>query len=172
MEIIRGILLNIAFLFAFLFIVNMLINSTRLSPKLKHLLQGTVFGIVTIGLMMNAWVMENGVIFDTRTVLIGTVSLFFSLPTALITSIIAIGFRIYIGGAGIYAGILSIVTALAMGLIWKHYILGKLKIKLHYELYLFGIAVHILMLASFLILNVLSSLEPLPFLLSSFFQLS
>ena len=152
MEIVRGILLNTAFLFAFLFILNMLVNTNKINPKWSKIIQGLVFGIVTVGLMMNAWELENGVIFDTRTVMISVVSLFFSVPTAIITSFIAIGYRLYVGGIGVYAGLASILSAFGIGIIWKHFIYRKLKMKLHWELYLFGIAVHILMLVSQLLM--------------------
>ncbi|HPJ23877.1 MAG TPA: diguanylate cyclase, partial [Bacillota bacterium] len=148
MDLFRDIIINVGLMFAFLFLINFP-NFTSYDKSLRRgITRGLIFGFSTIVVMMNAWQMQTGAIFDTRTVIVSVVALLFSNMTAIITALIAIAYRIYVGGIGVYAGILSIFTAAAVGMLWKRFFYRKTKMPFMLELYLFGIVVHIFMLLS------------------------
>lgn len=111
--------------------------------------------------MINAWEMRDGVFFDTRTVMISVTALFFSPLTSVIATLIPTVYRIFIGGAGVYAGVLSMVSALSIGLIWKYKIHHKLSMNTYLKYYLFGVVVHVFMLLSQLVLPYPDNLEVL-----------
>jgi diguanylate cyclase (GGDEF)-like protein/PAS domain S-box-containing protein len=148
MDVLRDILINIILLFGLVFIISLSNSTIQIKKKWMNILFGVVIGFVTIIIMMNAWEMQEGVFFDTRSVMIGVTSLFFSYATSLIAAIIAVAYRIYTGGSGVFAGSLSIVSALVVGWIWKRYVYHKLKINRYLNLYLFGLFIHSLVILS------------------------
>lgn len=164
MDILKGLLSNIAFLLAFLFLFNITKKMLKTKTLARDIIKGLLFGLFCIGLMLNAYVLQTGAIFDTRSVLISVVALFFSPLASAITALIATGFRVYIGGVGVYAGVATIVSSYAIGLVWKYYVYDSIKINRLLNLYIFGIIVHILMMLSQLLIpyplniEVLSSL--------------
>lgn len=146
METIRDILINVVLLFGLVFIVS-LSNSNIVQKKLiSKIILGTVIGIVTIIIMINAWELNSGAIFDTRSVMISVTAMFFSYVTGIIATIIAIIYRIYVGGEGVYAGVLTLFTSFLIGSIWKRYVYNRLKINKFLSFYLLGLVVHIVML--------------------------
>ena len=163
MDIIRGITLNVGFLFAFLFLLSFPNITSKDRPKSlsSKIAKGIIFGAVTIGIMLNAWEMQAGVIFDTRSVIISVVGLMFSSVTAVITAVFAIGYRIYVGDVGVYAGVSTIVFALLIGMLWRKFIFRKTKLHILLELYLFGLAVHIPMLLSQIVFRYTDDLNTL-----------
>lgn len=150
MDIVRGITLNVAFLFAFLFLFSFPNITTKDRNKTlpSKILKGVLFGVITVGIMLNAWEMLPGAIFDTRSVIVSVVALMFSGVTAITTALIAIGYRIYLGNIGVYAGILTIFSSLVIGMVWRKFIYKKTNLNIFLELYLFGILVHIFMILS------------------------
>lgn len=94
--------------------------------------------------MMNTVSFTNGVIFDTRSILISVSGLFLGyLPTVVATLMISV-YRIYLGGSGAMTGVLVTVTSAAIGLLWYRYRMPTLLKKINkvwLELYLFGVLV-------------------------------
>ena len=148
MDTLRDIIINIILLFGLVFMISLSSSTIKFKKKWMDILFGFVIGLVTMIIMMNAWQMDTGAIFDTRSVMIGVTSLFFSYTTSFIAAIIAIAYRVYVGGLGVYAGVLSILSALLIGWIWKRYIYEKLKINKYLNLYLFGFVIHIFVILS------------------------
>jgi len=111
-----------------------------------QILRGFFFGLIGVGVMMNPWQFSPGVIFDTRSILLGVGGLFLGTVSTLIALVITCCYRIYLGGAGTTMGIGVLVTSGVLGLIWVRvrrqpaYLIGG------WEFYLFGIVVHIGML--------------------------
>jgi len=146
MEILRDILTNIIVLFGLVLIFN-LSNSTFKHKNIYYkILMGISIGIITIIIMVNALETTPGVIFDTRSILISVTALFFPFTTSFIATVIAIIYRIYIGGSGVYAGVLTLLTSFLIGIIWKKYFYPKRKINEYLFFYIFGVIVHIVML--------------------------
>lgn len=159
MDIFRDIIINIILLFGLVFVISLTSSSIKFKNRLFDIILGIVIGLITIVIMMNAWQMQNIAFFDTRTVMLSVTALFFSLTTSLVATVFALGYRIYIGGLGIYAGVTSIIFALLVGLIWKKYISKRLKMNRYLELYLFGFLVQTFTLFAQLLLPYPLSIE-------------
>lgn len=107
---------------------------------------GFFLGVIGIAVMLSSWVYEPGIIFDTRSVLLGISGLFFGLVPTLIAMLITVGFRIYQGGSAALMGVCVILASGTIGIIWRHLLKKSLAEISLIELYLLGIVVHIAML--------------------------
>ena len=101
-------------------------NRKKITGKV---LQGLLFGGVVIIGMLNPFVLTEGIIFDGRTIVISLCTLFFGPISGVISSLIGIVYRIYIGGGGLIMGTLTIVEAFVFGYIF-YYLRKKEKISL------------------------------------------
>ena len=161
MDVVRDIVINVVLLFGLVFMVSLTDQKHTESKLPGKIVFGIVIGFITIIVMMNGFQMENGVIYDTRSVLISVTGLFFSSVTSIIAAIIAIGYRIILGGDGVYAGVLTIFFSITIALIWKSSLIKKIQYNRHIKLYLFGLSIHIAMLLSQLALPYPRSIEVL-----------
>ncbi|HBP25600.1 MAG TPA: hypothetical protein DD618_01425, partial [Acholeplasmatales bacterium] len=136
---------NIILLFALAFIYEL----TDVRPKTvgwaKRVFLGLLIGAFCVFIMMNPSELSEGLIFDTRSVLISITGAFFSVPTTIIASLIAMSYRLYVGGDGVVAGMLSVALPALIGIFWR-----GLKLAKHFpktgkflEFYLFGLVVHV-----------------------------
>ncbi|MBI9010448.1 MAG: PAS domain S-box protein [Tenericutes bacterium] len=151
-EIISDLAQNIILLFALVFIyAAMSINPNSLKIRLK-ILVGTIIGGFTILLMLNPWEINTGLIFDARSVLLGVSGLFFGPVATFIAAMIALLYRVSLGGAGVYAGVATILFTSLIGVFW--YKIRKLLPKMlpFVEYYVFGIVLHIVTLSCFLLI--------------------
>ncbi|MGB7594162.1 MAG: PAS domain S-box protein, partial [Erysipelotrichaceae bacterium] len=122
--------------------------------KLKTVfLNGLLLGFIGVALMSIPVRLTNGTLFDTRSILIGLIGLIFGYVPALISAVIMIAFRLYLGGPGVVMGSLVIVTSCIIGLSWTR--LSKfMKIRNSWlNLYLFGVFIHAVMLLCTLALH-------------------
>lgn len=111
------------------------------------ILQGLLFGISVIVGMLYPFVLAEGIIFDGRSIVISLCTLFFGPISGAISAIIAIGFRINLGGGGALMGVLVISTSFLIGLIFYLNRIKKFdKAITNLQLYIFGILVHAAML--------------------------
>ncbi|MBW6486871.1 MAG: PAS domain-containing protein [Syntrophobacterales bacterium] len=109
-------------------------------------------GAICIVIMVTPWTFTPGIVFDTRSVLIGISGLFLGwLPTAIVMAMAA-GFRLFLGGAGAWTGVGVIVLSGTIGIAWRHCRRRPLAEISGRELYLFGVVVHLGMLAMMLTL--------------------
>jgi len=148
--IIRGFGLNISVLLGLALVFFLFSETITLQRERRVLTSGhdLIFGalLAGIGLLVMATPVNfgQGVVFDTRTILIGLAAAFFGWLPALIAALACVAYRLYQGGIGTIPGILTILTALSCGLIWRHW-RGKDLIKVGYcELAALGAAIHIL----------------------------
>ena len=115
-------------------------------------LQGLLFGAVVIIGMMYPYVMSEGIIFDGRSVVISLCTLFFGPLAGLISTIIGIIFRMFLGGGGALMGTLVIAESFIIGYIF-YYLRSKERIKLSKtNLYIFGFIVNFVMMVLMLTL--------------------
>lgn len=154
-ELIKDLLFNTALLLITSIVYNLFFIRFNSRKKWVEVVLGLFLGGVGMLLMMNTVSFENGIIFDTRSVLISVSGLFLGyIPTIIATLLISI-YRIYLGGGGALTGVLVTVTSALIGLIWYKYRLQKILKKQNQiwpELYLFGLLVHIAMLVCMLTL--------------------
>ncbi len=110
------------------------------------ILQGLLFGSAALIGMLRPLDFGNGLIFDGRSVMISLAALFYGPVAALISAGMALALRISIGGGGMIMGILVICTSAVTGLLFRVRIKPVLRPPSSFNLYLFGLTVHILMI--------------------------
>jgi PAS domain S-box-containing protein len=145
---------NTALLLAMAFIYDVLTSRHRLEnwPLPVQVAVGAVLGILGIIIMLSSWIYVPGIIFDTRSVLLGIAGLFFGVvPTAVAMVMTAI-FRLSQGGTATLTGVAVICTTGTLGIIWRHHRRRPLEELTWKELYLFGLIIHLGMLALMLTL--------------------
>ena len=95
----------------------------------------------------NSFRLDEGVIFDTRSVLLSLSGLFLGPVTTVVAMIVAAIYRLWLGGSGMWTGALVIFSTGSVGLLWRRYrteCLASISVQ---ELFVFGLVVHLVMLA-------------------------
>jgi PAS domain S-box-containing protein len=114
--------------------------------SLRQVPAGIIIGIVGVIIMLASWKLQPGVIFDTRSILIGISGLYFgTLPTLLAMAVTA-AFRASMGGSAAGMGVAVIVSSGTIGIAWRrrrHLHLADLPWR---DLLLFGFVIHLAML--------------------------
>lgn len=151
-SIIIGLLENTALLLAFSMIYDYSWVQRQESRTLvRKVVTGFIVGCVAIILMLTPWIQIPGLVFDTRSILLSLSGLFLGFLPTLIASLIAVIFRLIMGGPGIWMGIAVIVTSASIGVLWG-ILRPSWRKRNILELLLLGITVHIAMLACTLLL--------------------
>ncbi|MGD9910407.1 MAG: HD domain-containing phosphohydrolase [Candidatus Izemoplasmatales bacterium] len=151
MDMIIRMMSNAALLLALTFIY----GATNFNPKTNNIFRKIVLslfiGAIAISLMTMPWYTEEGIFYDTRSILYGVTGFFFGWETTLLAALIGIIFRLSLGGLGMYAGSATILVSAGIGLAWKH-IRKPLKFRHpHIEYLIFGFIVQVAtLLAQFL----------------------
>jgi len=148
-----GLINNVSLLLSIVFVLDLFIVRLRKSKTLlSEIFVGVILALIVLALMNTSWEMSPGVIFDTRSILLGVSGMFFGLIPTTIASLVAIAYRIYLGGSGMYMGISVILESAIIGLIWgriRKEQLNKISIV---ELIAFGLLIHLIMVALMLAL--------------------
>jgi PAS domain S-box-containing protein len=115
------------------------------SKRYRQVLNGFVFGFISICVMAYSVKLAEGLIFDTRSVIISIGGLFGGPITAAIAASLAITYRVYIGGPGALMGVTVIITSASMGTLY-YYLKKKISLNMNNKnIYIFGLLVHIIM---------------------------
>ncbi len=139
---------NAALLLAIAFIFNITLRKWQFETAIfGKILVGALMGVVCIALMATPWILEKGIIFDTRSVLLCISGLFFGTIPTIITMVFAIIYRIILSGTAAVMGVSVILASGLIGLAWRHFRRVPLVNIKNWNLYLLGIVVHIVMLA-------------------------
>lgn len=114
---------------------------------------GLFLGGLGIILMLTPWTFGEGLIFDTRSVLLSTAGLFLGpIPTILAILVLSV-YRFIIGGPGVAMGLTVIVSSGVLGILWRYFRVRWNKDRISVsELVILGLIVHIVMLISTLLL--------------------
>lgn len=141
----QSIINNVAILLV-LALLNQLRHQYFTKTGKSAYIEGAIAGMIGIAIMMNPLVFRAGLVFDTRSILLSLLTLFFPLPTALIAAFITLIYRIIMGGVGMLTGMLVIVVVTGFGYLWRRYVFEKTFMNRTTELYVFGVLVHFLMI--------------------------
>ncbi len=114
---------------------------------IKQVLIGLSTGVIAFILMGTPWVLTEGIVFDTRSILISISGLFFGTIPTLIGMLVMVLYRIDSGGDGANMGVAVVFVSGTTGLLWRHFRYKKIKKISLTELYVFGMLVHAGMLA-------------------------
>ncbi len=142
-----GLINNAALLLSLGLIYDTLSSEKRTTiPILNQITSGVIIGGMSIVLMLTPVRWESGIIFDTRTILLGVTGLFFGTIPAFLSMAIAGAYRLNLGGGGALMGVATIVSSGLIGLIWRRFRFSESKELSLRELYLFGGVVHATMI--------------------------
>ena len=144
-----GILNNAAFLLALGVLYNTFSDAFFTDTNRNRMIIGVFIGLIGTAVMLSPLNFGEGIIFDTRSILLSVAALFFGFIPALISVILTATLRIYLGGDGVFMGVGVIVSSAFFGLLLR-FILSKCSRKVQdvkwYELFLLGLVVHIAMI--------------------------
>ncbi|MEZ7891203.1 MAG: ATP-binding protein [Candidatus Wallbacteria bacterium] len=139
-----GLVNNAALLLALGVLYDFTISKSRI--LVLQVTVGIILGLMSIAVMMNPWVFMPGLIFDTRSILLGIAGLFFGTIPVSIAAVLAGLYRAFLGGSGIWAGVATILSTALLGIIWHNLYKNKLDRISLFELYKFGVVLHVVML--------------------------
>ncbi len=124
----------------------------RLLKNHKHLQRwfaGLLFGVICVIGMVQAIHFSPGVIFDSRSVILGMAGLFGGITVTLIASIISLVYRISIGGVGVYIGCSIIIVSALAGLLLRYLVYKKYLPLSPVTLFSFGLVLHAIVILIF-----------------------
>lgn len=113
------LVINLLLLLSMSFIQQMIPNFKN--KNIKRVLIGVYTGIVGVVLMSIPFEFYEGMIFDTRSVLISSTGIFFGAIPTFITWTFLVSYRLYIGGSGVVAAFINISQAGIIGLLFRRY---------------------------------------------------
>lgn len=145
-------LVKIAAVLLALSLTHLHVNHFVHDKRWNGIINGLVYGTISIVGMATPVYLQPGVIFDARSVILSVGALFGGPLTGIIAGAIATAFRLWLGGAGAYVGVGVIVLCVALGLafrfaIEKHWLLDR-----WWNYATFSIIVHLAALGCFLAL--------------------
>jgi len=147
-QILSGLFNNSALLLA----MCLLYDTLSLNRKTRGLhscraFSGIILGAIGVAVMVNPWQWQQGIIFDTRSILLSISGLFFGgVPTIIAMAITSL-YRLYLGGSGALMGVSVIIASGTIGIVWRHRSRIDPAELTPVALYGFGVTVHLVMLA-------------------------
>lgn len=144
----EGLIHSAALLIATAFIYDLLTIRCQSRQSLyRKILTGFLLGVLGMILMLVPWRYTPGIIFDTRSVVISIAGLYFGLIPTAVAMIMTSILRFFQGGAATVTGISVIIASGMLGVAWRHFRGSDRGEFFVFELYLFGLLVHGVMLA-------------------------
>jgi PAS domain S-box-containing protein/putative nucleotidyltransferase with HDIG domain len=138
---------NAALLLVLVFVYDYLVRFLRRQTLAFKVVTGVVLGGISVAVMLLAWRLPNGTIFDTRSVVLSMGTLFYGTVPGIIGGAIAGVYRAVQGGPGAPMGMAVIVMSVGVGVAWRQIRGIARRDPGILEMYLFGLTVHVLMLA-------------------------
>ena len=130
--------------------------------KFKNLIpyiNGLLIGVIGICIMMVPFKLLPGIGFDTRSILVAVTALIFGTIPVIILASMTILFRLMIGGAGVWMGVSAVISSACIGLIWRKFVIRKQGKYNWLNIYLFGLIIHVAMIACSYLLPWPTSIE-------------
>ncbi|KAF0106289.1 MAG: putative PAS/PAC sensor protein [Chloroflexi bacterium] len=138
---------NISLLLATALVFDLLVSYRKAGRSwLWRVPFGLLLGGIGIALMLTPWVYDVGIIFDTRSVLLGISGLFFGSVPTVTAMLVTAAFRYYQGGVAAWTGICVILASGTIGILWRRMSKRPVETITGWQLYLFGWVIHIVML--------------------------
>ncbi|MHC1789007.1 PAS domain S-box protein [Solidesulfovibrio sp.] len=148
-----GLFQNISLLLAVALLFEVaVVRFKKSNTLLTQVVTAFALGGIGVVVMLTPWTLIPGVVFDTRSVLVGITGLFFGPLSTVIVVLMTSAFRLFQGGQGAWTGVSVIVASGVIGTVWRHFRGRQLHKMTWQELYLFGLVVHVVMLVLMLTL--------------------
>ncbi|KFZ26733.1 MAG: Cyclic di-GMP phosphodiesterase response regulator RpfG [Candidatus Izimaplasma bacterium HR2] len=154
-EMLMGIINNAILLLGLGILYSIIPIEKSINKTIQSLIIGLFLSMIVIFVMLNPFEVAQGVVLDTRSILISVAAFFFGFIPVLIVVISASILRISDGGSGVVTGVLVIVSSGIIGLLFRKFRYSKImdkKIRRLIEFYIFAFVVHVVMLIMFLAL--------------------
>jgi PAS domain S-box-containing protein len=146
LQALSSLIQNAALLVAMTLVYGVLEREAGWSRQIRRLVSGVAIGSITVGVMLVPWEFAPGIDFDTRSIVLSVSGLFFGfIPTAIATAA-AVALRLVRGGTGMWTGIAVILSSAGIGLAWRSVFSWKRRGGKWYQLYAFGVLVHVVMM--------------------------
>ncbi len=139
------LLMNLTLLVALTILSDFVENRAPRTTRAGVMLQGLLFGMTAALGMLRPLNMGAGLIFDGRSVMVSLCSLYFGPWAAAISGAITIGVRLSLGGAGTLMGVLVTLESALIGLGARGFFRPDDNPLSTYQLYVFGLVVHVVM---------------------------
>jgi PAS domain S-box-containing protein len=117
----------------------------RTRNKWKELLSGSVFGLATIGVMINSIEIVPGLFLDIRTIILPLAGLFGGPIVAATAGLISSIYRLWVGGPGVFAGVMVIITSTLAGIIFFYLLNKRIFTSPVWAYVMLGFIVHLIM---------------------------
>jgi PAS domain S-box-containing protein len=164
MMFLRDLVVNLSILFTASTLYMYIFTAYRKKKIIMNILIGFISATVGVLLLFVSVELVPGVFFDTRSILISITGLFFGVVPALIAAFVISAARLIIAGTGAWTGVLVTIVTAGFGLLWRRYRWKKIdesRKPVWLELYLFGLATHVLMLACMFTLPINTAMDVL-----------
>ncbi len=152
----RGVLLALFNNAALLLVLSVVFEVTYFLPSRYHRLQpvfsGILIALICSAVMSMPLKLQSGIIFDTRSILISVTALIFGVIPTVITVLVAVIFRLFVGGIGTLTGISVILSSALIGLAWRRWLYSKSIKRQWLNIFAMSVCVHITMLACMFLL--------------------
>lgn len=121
---IQGILLALVHNAALLLVLAIVYEAVPLRKPSRYklawrLLAGVLVGAIAMAMMLTPWNVQPGIIYDARSILLCMTGLFFGVIPTVVAAIIATLYRLYLGGIGMWLGVLLVWSAALFGIGWR-----------------------------------------------------
>jgi diguanylate cyclase (GGDEF)-like protein/PAS domain S-box-containing protein len=144
-ELIKGV----ALLLALSLLQGINVRFWRDQRLLEKSFSGALFGGICVVGMMTPMVLAPGLIFDARSVVLSLAGLFGGPLVGVIAGVLAVAYRIWIGGVGVAVGVAVIISSVALGLLFRYMVArGWVKVGAA-SLLVFGFVVHLVIIFLF-----------------------
>lgn len=148
-EIVTAFSANVLLLLGIAVVYSMFPINSKMNSYLKRIIMGILVGVVGITIMSNHYELAPGIVFDSRAIIISITGMFIGYIATFVAAIFMVLYRIFIGGPGAFTGVLWIIVAGAMGLLWRQYRLKNPKMEKFkitwIELYLYSLLIQVVM---------------------------
>ncbi|MCB5287045.1 MAG: PAS domain S-box protein [Candidatus Cloacimonetes bacterium] len=119
LDIFESLIYNAGLLLTLTIAYDIIINHNPDNRMKGKIFSGIIIGVIGLAIMIHPWALETGTVIDARTILFSIAAVFFGAIPALIGGVMAITYRILMGGAGVYVGVSTIISSIFWGLVWR-----------------------------------------------------
>ncbi len=146
MTLLHDFINNYAILVLLVFAYSRLYKYLQNHALYRQLMNGALFGIIGLAVMIFPIHFQPGLIFDSRTIVISASGLFCGPIGAIISVSVALVYRIALGGVGMITGVATIISSALIG-VGYHYLRKKYARAMEPQyIFMFGLVVHLVMM--------------------------